>query len=239
MSEGQDWLEDPLMKISEDRFKYLVPKGLDDEQNKMWQGFHFSTRLKLEAAGHFCGQLRSAASMPDDLGLPLLAHGEFKWYDAFFFELMSAYDILLHELNIVFASHLNLNPEKISGPAIKDALPEKLADYMAREWRKPWFEKLRQYRNTATHYSYALASSWKSGTGGKTWDYDMHEVSMFYLDRNTGKTITEDVSECSIYLRKMVEHVCRVWEEMAKAFDTKYVDSAASAYVLSPYVEGP
>jgi len=238
MLESQDWLQDPLMKIDMGLFKYLVPKELDDELNKRWQGFHFSTRLKLEAADHFCRQLRDAASMPDDLGLPLLAHREFKWYDAFFFELMSAYDILLNELNTVFTSHLNLNPEEVSGPVIKDALPETLADYMAEEWRKPWFEKLRQYRNTATHYSYVLASSWKAGTGGETWDYDTHEVSMFYLDRNTGKMITEDVSECSIYLQKMIEHVCRVWEEMAKAFDTEYIHSNTSARVLSPYIEG-
>lgn len=239
MPENQDWSQDPLMKIDGGCFKYLVPKELDDELNKMWQGFHFSTRLKLEAADHFCQQLHGAASIPDDLGLPLLAHREFKWYDAFFFELISAYDILLYELNIVFASHLNLNPEEVSGPVIKDALPETLAGYMAEEWRKPWFEKLRQYRNTVTHYSYVWPPSWKSESSGETWDYDKHEVSMFYFDSNTGETMVEDVSECSIYLRKMIEHVCRVWEEMAEAFDTKYIHSVTSTYVLSPYIEGP
>jgi hypothetical protein len=225
------------MKTERDGLKYLAARGLDNKLTKMWQGYHFSARLKLEAASHFCEQLQSAATMPDDIGLPLLVHSEFKWYDAFFFELLSAYEILLQELNIVLASHLNLGPEEVSWPAIRDALPGELADYMTREWSEPWFDKLRKYRDTATHHSHLLASSWKPGSPGGTWDYDTHKIAMFYYDDDTEKTVIEYTSECAVYLQKMAGHLSRVWGEMAKAFDTRYVPPVTTAY-MRPYVEG-
>ena len=75
----------------------------DREPNQRWQSFHSATRLKLDGADFFCRQVLGAASMPDDLGLPLLAHRLLRWYlDAFFFELLSAYDTLLQELGVVY-----------------------------------------------------------------------------------------------------------------------------------------
>lgn len=69
-----DWLEDPLMIHEEGSLKYKRPKSLEENARWNWDTFHFSTRLKLEAADHFCRLALGAASMPDDLGLPLLAH---------------------------------------------------------------------------------------------------------------------------------------------------------------------
>ena len=66
----EDWLEDPLSEKGRNYRKLKNPnKGQD-----LWKSFHFSTRLKLDAADYFCRQLLGAASMPDNLGLPLLAY---------------------------------------------------------------------------------------------------------------------------------------------------------------------
>jgi len=221
MPNGEDWLQDPLM---EGYYQLRKSKSLDDRQNDLWQSFHFSTRLKLDAADYFCRQVLGAASMPDELGLPLLAHRQLKWYlDAFFLELVSAYDTLLQELNIVYAHDLGLKPKQVrwdtkKGRLLKDKLPEKLLGYMETERTKEWFKNVRQYRNMAAHQSY-LPSGWmKAGWGDKPWDYAEHEVSIYYID-DTGEAKEEKISVCPTYLKNMVEHVHQVWQEMAQEFD--------------------
>ena len=156
MPNGEDWLEDPLSEKGKDYRKLKNP----DKRQDLWESFHFSTRLKLDAADYFCRQLLGAASMPDDLGLPLLAYRQLKWnLDAFFFELMSAYDILLQELNIVFVYDSELEPSQVKWGKIKDKVPKELVQYMDTEWKKEWFKKIRIYRNMATHHAYVPISS--------------------------------------------------------------------------------
>lgn len=222
MVQTQDWLADPLMIRSGGNMDYLHPKGLENEQADKWESFHFCTKLKLEAADHFCRLLLGVVSMPDNLGFPTLAYKQSKWYlDTFFFELKSAYDILLHELNTVYAQSLNLTPEDVSGPAIKSCLPKDLSAFMEDGWKQPWFEKIRYYRNTATHYSYIPGGSFRTGWGGKPWSYEAHEVSMYYVDTKADKVERENINQCTTYLCKMIEHISQVWTEMRKDFDAK------------------
>jgi hypothetical protein len=85
-----------------------------------------------------CRLLLGVVSMPDNLGFPTLAYKQSKWYlDTFFFELKSAYDILIHELNVVYAQTLGLEPENVSGLAIKDCLPKDLSTLMEDGWKQP------------------------------------------------------------------------------------------------------
>ncbi len=222
MDPEQDWITDPLQITNSSTREYLYPKGLEKEQADKWESFHFSTRLKLEAADHFCRLLLGVVSMPDNLGFPTLAYRLSKWYlDAYFFELISAYDILIHELNVVYAQTLGLEPENVSGLAIKDCLPKDLSTLMEDGWKQPWFEKIRYYRNTATHYSYIQGGSWRVGWGGKPWSYTAHEVSMYYFDTKANKIEYEKINQCATYLCKMIEHISQVWTEMRKDFDTK------------------
>ena len=111
MAEIEDWLQDPLRKIENGTYKTRKLKAPKDNQNGLWFSFHFATRLKLDGADFFCRQALGAASMSDAWGLPLLAHRQLKWnLEAFFFELMSAYDTLLQELNIVYAYDSECKP---------------------------------------------------------------------------------------------------------------------------------
>ena len=217
----EDWLQDSLREKGKGRYHYRKLKNHGERQG-LWVSFHFSTMLKLDAADYFCRQLLGAASMPDYLGLPLLAHRLLKWnLDAFFFELMSAYDILLQELNIVFAYDLGLVPEQVNWPKIKDKLPTELVQYMKKEREKDWFKKIRTYRNMATHHAYVPTSSWVGGSGNKPLDYDEHNVSMIpipYLD-SSGKPIEENISHCRIiYLKRMAEYIGSAWGKMAQEF---------------------
>ena len=75
-----DWLKDPLMFLKEGSLSYRTPKSLAIGACQKWKSFHFSTRLKLEGADHFCRLVFGASSMPYELGLPLLAFKQAKWY---------------------------------------------------------------------------------------------------------------------------------------------------------------
>ena len=218
MADVEDWLQDPLVKIEDRSYKSRKLKSSDDRQNDLWRGFHFATRLKLDGADHFCRLALGAASMPHDLGLPLLAHRQIEWYlGAFFFELMSAYDTALQELNIVYASDLALKPEDVSWHKIRSKLPNTLAKYIEDERKKDWFCEVRSHRNLATHHYIVPLGSIKAGFGDKPWDYSEHEVSIYCLD-NAGETKKKKISVCPTYLNKMVEHIHKVWTEMAQEF---------------------
>jgi len=213
----EDWLEDPLSEKGRNYRKLKNPnKGQD-----LWRSFHFSTRLKLDAADYFCRQLLGAASMPDNLGLPLLAYRQLKWnLDAFFFELMSAYDILLQELNIVFAYDLELEPSQVEWWKIKKKVPKELVQYMDTERQKEWFKKIKTYRNMATHHAYVPVSSWIGGSGDKPLDYDEHNISMMpipYLD-SSGQPIVENINHCKTYLKKTAKHIIYIWGKMVQEF---------------------
>ena len=219
MPSNEDWLQDPLMEIGKGSYQYRKPKSLNDEQNDSWQGFHFSTRLKLDASDYFCRQVLGIASRPTELGLPLLAHRQLKWYlDAFFFELMSAYDTLLQEINVVY--HLGIDIDKVSWRTTKNKLssksklPSKLCKYMKEERGKEWFKKIQQYRNMAAHRSYLWTGEMMGRWGDKPWDYDMHKVSIYRLDDNE-KVQLEEISVCSKLLASVVGHIHQVWNEMA------------------------
>jgi len=211
-----DWLEDPFLMMARS-FEFSTPKDIDAELADKWQTFHFSTRLKLEGAEHFCRQLFGAASMPDDLGLPLLAHRQLKWYlDAFFFELMAAWNTLLQELNILYYHTSPLAMGKVEWSSIKANVPEELRRYIDKEYCKEWFKKIRRYRNTATHYAYVPTGSWKAGLGDKPLDYDEYDVSIYYTPTDRAKFKEEKIKVCYTYLHNMVKFISQVWNNMAQ-----------------------
>jgi len=220
---GEDWLQDPLMEISKGSSKPRKLKNSSDEkQNNSWWSFHFATRLKLDGADHFCRQVLGAASMPHHRGLPLLAHRQLEWYlSAFFFELMSAYDTLLQELNIVYAYDLGLKPKDVRWATKKDELqkaelPKELLQYMREEQKKEWFKKVRIYRNMATHHYLVPISSSEIGWGDEPLDYTSHKVYIHY--RQGGHFKNEDVNVCKEYLKNMVKYIKSVWGKMAQEF---------------------
>lgn len=221
MLDNLDWLEDPFL-VMDQSLDFTNPKHLDAELAERWQTFHFSTRLKLEGAEHFCRQVFGAASMPDDLGLLLLAHRQLKWYlDAFFFELMAAWNTLLQELNIAYHRPLPLDMGKVKWSSIKANVPEELRLYIDKEYCNEWFEKIRRYRNTATHYAYVPTGSWKAGSwkpghGRKPLDYDEHDVSIYYTPKDKAKFEEEKINVCRTYLHNMVKFISQVWNHMVQ-----------------------
>jgi len=207
-----DWLEDPLAVRKKGSLKFKQPNSLEEDARQNWETFHFSTRLKLEAADHFCRLAIGAASMPYDFGLPGLASSQITWYlDAYFFELMSAYDTLLQELNVIYA--INRDIGGVNWSAIKDNLPTALLDLMEKERKAEWFKRLRSYRNMATHHMYIP-------TGATTrLRNDYHELTIWHFDTDTKQWKNENIKDCPDYLKKMKRHIRTVWSKMAEEFD--------------------
>lgn len=214
-----DWLEDPLMFLTEGSLSYRTPKSLASDACRKWNSFHFATRLKLEGSDHFCRLALGAASMPHEMGLPLLAYRQTKWYlDAFFFELMSVYDTLLQEMNVLYA--INLDIKSVEWNKISEKLPSQVKELMRKEREAGWFKRLLWYRNTSTHHAYIPAEYEKEEDGDKAWDYDRHDIQLVYFDTATNMTKKENIRvACPDYLGKMLEHIHTVWGKMAEEFN--------------------
>ena len=167
---------------------------------------------------------RHYTSMPYEQGLPLLAHRLLKWnLDAFFFELTSAADILLQELNIIYAFDDSLEPDDVRWPKIKTKIPEDIRNYMDNEWLSLWFQKVLDYRNQATHQSYIWTSFSTLGSGN--WDIE-HElkVDLDYFNKKSGELEHEPAAKCKDYLVKMVQYIHSVWQLIYDISVAKEID---------------
>lgn len=220
MIDGEDWLKDPLRKIENGSYKRRKLKSpIDDKQNDLWWSFHFATRLKLDGGEHFCRQVLGAASMPYNQGLPLLAHRQLEWYlGAFFFELVSAYDTLLQELNIVY--NLGLKPEAVRWSDKKktkfiENLPEKIFKSLEKGRGEDWFHKTQRYRNMATHQYLVPISEISPGDDSPD---SSHHTFIYYRDKE-GNFESEKISVCKDYLMNMVQHTRSIWEIMKEDFE--------------------
>lgn len=219
MVEIEDWLQDPLRKIENGTYKPRTLKNPKDKQNDLWFIFHFATRLKLDGAVFFCRQVLGTASISNDLGLPSLAYEQQKWYlDAFFFELMSAFDTLFQELNIVYAYDLDFKPDVVRWNKIKCKLPENIKRNITEERGKDWFYKVKRYRDTSTHHYLVPLGSHTIRWGHNPSARSTHAVSMYYQDKE-GNIKNEDINTCKGYLDNVVQLIKSVWEIMAEEFE--------------------
>jgi hypothetical protein len=222
MKYNEDWLQDPLLDYNNEIYKYHIIKTPKDGQQDKWKSFHYATRLKLEGSVYFLRQVLGATSLPDNLGSSPISYKQTKWYlGAFFFELMSAYDTMLQELNVVYVFDLQIEPENVKWSNTKkflEQLPIPLLDKLKDERGKQWFIELTQYRNQATHHYYNPLSSSHSWAGSPT-NFDSHEVNIISTDKN--KKVTQKKLDIILkeYLSGMSSHIISVWDYMIPKFE--------------------
>ena len=208
MVEIEDWLKDPLMKNGGFR-KLKSSNAEQDDKQSDWKCFHYATRLKLNGAKFFYAEVIDIARMPED---------ELEWYlDGFFFELMAACDILLQELNTVYAYDLQLKPEAVRWNKIKGKLPNELAKYVEEERRKDWFCEVQCYRNTTTHH-YRIPKSRSKIWWGHDSLHSTYYVSLQYIDKE-GEIKIKEISICKDYHSNKVNYISSVWGKMAQEFE--------------------
>jgi len=209
MSNGEDWLQDPLMEIGKGSYRYRKLKSPNEKQYQEWRLFHYSTRLKLKGANFFYTKVIDTARTSED---------ELRWYlDAFFFELIAACDILLQELNIIYEYDLDLQPNKVRWNTRKknrfmERLPEEIFNLIEAERKKDWFCEVQRHRiTTIHHYRTPITSSRRHGS------LHLTNVGLQYIDKE-GKIKIKGISICKDYLSSMVNYISSVWEKMAQEF---------------------
>lgn len=204
----EDWLQDPLMENK----NYRKLKSHNTEQYENWQIFHYATGLKLRGADFFCQQVIDNARTSEDTKL--------EWYlDGFFFELMAAFDIILQELNTIYAYDLQLKPETVRWNKIKCKLPNELVKYVEEERRKDWFCEVQWYRNTTTHH-YRIPKSRSKIWWGHDSLHSTYHVGLQYIDRKD-KIKIQEISICKTYLSNMVNYISSVWGKMHRSLNRK------------------
>jgi len=206
----EDWLEDPLVKNRGYR-KLKSSNAEQDDKQSNWKLFHYTTRLKLNGANFFCAKVIDTAHTPED---------ELRWYlDAFLFELMSAYDILLQELNVVYELGLEIKEVRWDSGGknnfagqLRCKAGKELAKYIEEERRKDWFYEVQWYRNTTTHhYRNPISGTRRIGSLYLT------NVHLQYIDKK-GESKFKKISICKTYLSNMVNYISSVWGKMAQEF---------------------
>jgi hypothetical protein len=213
---SEDWLADPLMIINEGSFKYKEKEPIDDSYN-LWKSFHFSTRIKLQGADYFLRQLLGTTSMPDNLGLKLLSYNFRQWYlDAFFFELLAAYECLFQELNAIYECGIKINDRHFLSK-VKPKLNADLINILDIERNKDWFKKVQWYRNSVSHRArIPTDDSTTYVEGTPSWHYHHYEVSINYFDEAVNKYKSENIKVCELYLKNMLDHINIVWNKIGE-----------------------
>ncbi|MFC1962287.1 hypothetical protein ACFLWN_04535 [Chloroflexota bacterium] len=202
-------------------FDYLTPLA-DEGRNNLWEEYHLSTRTKLEGATFFCRCVLGSGSMPRDIGGRDLYYKLLEWYlDAFFFELVSAYEVVFQELNILYSGETIIEEKDVKWTSVKEILTEDIVEYIDNTRNLTWFIKLRQHRNKSAHHSHIHTSSWSVGIGGMTWNHDSHDIMMSYFDPSSNELKLETIQKCRGYLNHMLGYVHEVWTIIANHFDVQ------------------
>ncbi len=225
MTMHDDWLGDPL-KQSGQLFGYidLLP---DVDRNASWKHYHVAARVKLDGAAYYCRQVLGTVSMPLELGSWDINFRMLEWHlDAFFFELMSAYEVVLQELNILYSEDSPIDESRVKWESVKPLIRHDLAQRMQRERNLPWFRRLREHRNASAHRSHKPLGEWSAGFGDRPWQHDAHGIQMAYVDTGSQQLQLEPVTECQQYLKLVLHHIVDVWKAVHDDLGTR--DSAKS-----------
>ncbi len=225
MSTQEDWLGDPLKKSGQ-LFGYLdlLP---DEDRNELWKHYHVAARVKLEGAAYYCRQVLGTASMTLELGSWDINFRMLEWHlDAFFFELVSAYEVVLQELNALYSEGSPIEESKVKWESVKPLLKHDLAQSMQQARYLPWFRRLRDHRNSSAHHSHKPLGMWSAGLGDRPWEHETHGIQMAYLDTSSQQLQLEPVNECQQYLKSLLHHIRDVWRAIHDDLGTR--DSAPS-----------
>lgn len=152
-------IEDPLYSASVKTAQFKRFAHLDDREQNNWEVFHWSARSKLEAAVYFYSQVQGWASPSPAWRWRYEPTAFLDWYlDAFFYELVSVFDVLLQEINVVYRCGLNTDEVRwlsTNGTrGIRELLKgedDKLQELISSAYEHNVFVDLRKWRNITAH----------------------------------------------------------------------------------------
>jgi hypothetical protein len=213
-----DWLEDLLKKDADGKLENKKIIGGIDQRQRQWESFHYATRLKIEGAIFYCRNILGLVEIPDELGTPSLAYHLTEWYtEAFFHQLMSMFDTLLQEINIVYQLGYKSTKVRYQNESFRDSIPASLKQSISSTFETDWFTKIRNYRNTSTHIYKVPLSSGVTFMGNLA-NYTEHQVKLVYSDQNDNLK-TEEIKIILEYLKHMIMFTQDIWQIMSSNFE--------------------
>lgn len=210
---SSDFLTDPLYVEKQPKEFASLEKW---EQNN-WEVFHWSTRSKLEASIWFYGQIVGLGSIRHVWFTTVRFDSLLNWHlDAFFNELMSAFETLLQEVNVVHRCGLKRDKVTWEGKrGIKGCLSGKagrMGEIIAAAYDNETFKDIRDWRNTVFHRHHIPKVSTDVGGG---------EVVRIKTTVELVKTPSDPaqnvkLSKLADYINLIAKLCMQVWEQLAE-----------------------
>lgn len=204
-----DWLRDPLMEEECQLYKF---SHLSEAQQREWEDLHNATRLKLEGATYHFRIVAGSVSLSGNLDDSRQTWWAIlNWHlDAFFFELMSAFDYLLQEVNVRYQLGLSVRDvewrkltNRAQGKGVTLAV---LADIeQARQQEE--FKKIVEYRNMLTHRRLAPIEERYVLSNQPAVESGYDDAKLCTPDGQTEPL----VESCLTYLRFMINLIWKAW----------------------------
>lgn len=213
-----DWLRDPLIEVVEEERQLYKFSHLSEAQQREWEDCHDATRLKLEGATYHFRIIAGSVSLPGNLDdSRQMWWAILNWHlDAFFFELKSAFDCLLQEVNVCYQLGVPTknvwNVDSLKQAAQKKELTLAALANLEKAEKEEQFTKIGCYRNMLTHRRLAeieeryVISNRPAVASG----YDGAKL-------RTPDGQTEPLVEsCLAYLRFMINLIWKVWNTLKR-----------------------
>jgi len=212
-----DWLRDPLVEVVEEERQLCKFSHLSQAQQREWEDCHAATRLKLEGATYHFRIIAGSVSLPGNLDdSRQMWWAILKWHlDAFFFELMSAFDCLLQEVNVHY--QLGLEEEDVKWRKLKECAENKgvtltvLAD-IEQARQQDQFKKIVKYRNMVTHRTIVPVLEGYIISNRPAVQLGSDKAEMYTPEGKTEPL----VESCLAYLRFMINLIWKVWNTLKR-----------------------
>ncbi len=202
-----------IIMSNTDIFQHLATRNINDSEKGHVLQFHTRVKFKIDAARYFLDRLGELEKKAGSLVNSGISRFDVELnLDAFFYEVVGAFDAQLQEINVAFQRPLD--ERGVVTQSIINNLPNnnQLKKKLARIHRdtEGWFWQLREYRNHSAHrriIGFAITVQVGSGTGERA-------VYLFKdpLNPEKGKANIEVVPYCQESLTNMEQIIEEIYE---------------------------
>ena len=193
-----------IIMSNTDIFQHLVTTNMNDSEKGHLMQFHERVKFKLDAARYFLDRLGELEKKAGSLVNSGISRFDVELHlDAFFYEVVGAFDVQLQEINVAFQLPLDERGVDTQGIIINLPNNNQLKKKLARIHgdTEGWFWQLREYRNHSTHrriIGFVITVQVGSGTGERAVYLFKHP-----LNPEKGKANIEVVPYCQESLTNM------------------------------------
>lgn len=218
--EANDFVKDALYVRGRREAQFKKFNSLEQWEQNNWEVFHWSTRSKLEASIWFYSQLVGLAGVRHVWFTTVRFDSVLNWHvDAFFNELVSAFETLLQEINVVHRCGLKVDEVTWQGrkdaAGIRDCLEGKATktrEYVEKQYCEKTFKEIRDWRNTAFHHHHIPKVSTDVGFG----EVVRAETTVELVKSPSDPAEKVELKELVHYIEYVAQLCSQVWQQLAE-----------------------